>query len=86
MGSYAQGEAAMDTRVGALDDLDRQFERFDALLERLESILSPVLTNYASDKVLSEPHPEPASPFHARLERLGYQLNRLDATLQRVVL
>ena len=65
--------------AGAVDALDREIERFDVSLERLEKLLSPVLNSYGPSETGSDtPMAAPVSPLRGRAERLSDRLSRLD--------
>ena len=72
-------------RQGPLDEIDHELERFDVQLERLTKILSPVINQYANEKVaMSEPRPEPATALRGRTDRLRDRLNRLDLIMSEI--
>lgn len=72
-------------RLGPIDELDREIERFDASLDRLTKILSPIMNQYSTaNATLSEPRPEPATAFRGRLERLSDRLNRLATIMDEI--
>lgn len=73
------------TAPGAIEELDRELERFDNSLERLTRIADPVTNRYAGvEKVLSEPQPEPATALRGRTQRLRDQLARLDRIMNEI--
>lgn len=83
MQTAAYGEAIR--KIGPIEDIDAIIERLDAQLDKLTQILMPVMNQYAmGEKTLSEPRPEPATPFRGRIERLRDRQNRFDTIMSEI--
>ena len=84
---YAKVESQYVDRgkpVGAVEDLDGELNSFDDALERLEKLLGPVMSQYATADRLSEPQSEPATQLRGRTQRLRVQLRRLETIMDQV--
>lgn len=64
------GYAKSTEHPGALDDLDRHLEEVDTAFSDLERKLGPVRSQYATEKMLSEPRPEPGTALRGRIEQV----------------
>ena len=72
-----------EVKTGSMELLDAELNALEEVIKLLETRISPVLSQYASDK-LSSPEPEPPSAIAGRVRRLYCARGALQEIISRV--